>query len=200
MAGDTAVVHLGSSEHFPIYSLTTPRGDQIRTPVDEKQNAVVVTSTDMPGNYRLQAGGGESRGRPGIQRQSAGRRQPVGSRQRRRSEGRLRRTPFRLARNRDEIDRSVSAGRVGQELYPYLIVLLVVVLALRASALESLLPGLRHGATALARGAVCRALEVAAHRPSAKFPVSALMSEWYFNPVGGYGLVSGGRAWRSCCC
>ena len=32
-------------------------------------------------------------------------------------------------RNRDEIDRSVSAGRVGQELFPYLIVLLVLVLA-----------------------------------------------------------------------
>ena len=38
-------------------------------------------------------------------------------------------TPFRLARGREEIDRSVSAGRVGQELYPYLIMLLVVVLA-----------------------------------------------------------------------
>ena len=48
-------------------------------------------------------------------------------------------TEFRLARNRDEIDRSVSAGRVGQELFPYLILLLVVVLALRAGAVESVL-------------------------------------------------------------
>jgi hypothetical protein len=38
-------------------------------------------------------------------------------------------TEFRLAHNRDEIDRSVSAGRVGQELFPYLIVLLVLILA-----------------------------------------------------------------------
>ena len=37
--------------------------------------------------------------------------------------------PFRLAHNREEIDRSVSAGRVGQELFPYLILLLVLVLA-----------------------------------------------------------------------
>ncbi len=34
-----------------------------------------------------------------------------------------------MSRNRDEIDRSVSAGRVGQELFPYLILLLVLVLA-----------------------------------------------------------------------
>ncbi len=38
-------------------------------------------------------------------------------------------TPFRLAHNRDEIDRSISAGRVGSELFPYLIVLLAIVLA-----------------------------------------------------------------------
>ena len=37
--------------------------------------------------------------------------------------------PFRLAHNRDEIDRSVSAGRVGQELFPFLMVLLVLALA-----------------------------------------------------------------------
>ena len=60
-AGDAAVVRLGPDQQFPIYSLTTPRGDQIRTPVDEKQHALVVTSTEMPGNYRIQAGGGEQR-------------------------------------------------------------------------------------------------------------------------------------------
>jgi hypothetical protein len=37
-------------------------------------------------------------------------------------------TEFRLAHNRDEIDRSVSAGRVGRELFPYLIVLLACIL------------------------------------------------------------------------
>ncbi len=39
-------------------------------------------------------------------------------------------TPFRLAHNREEIDRSVSIGRVGRELYPILIVLVALFLGL----------------------------------------------------------------------
>mgnify|MGYP001034836827 CR=1 FL=1 len=38
-------------------------------------------------------------------------------------------TEFRLARGREEIDRSMNTARVGQELFPYLMMLLVVVLA-----------------------------------------------------------------------
>jgi hypothetical protein len=129
-AGDTAIVRLGSGERYPIHSLTTPRGDQIRTPADEKQNALVVTSTEVPGNYRIQAGGGQQGVDLGF---SVNLPQQVSQLDRATADD-LKAVfgakEFRLARNRDEIDRSVSAGRVGQELYPYLIVLLVVILAL----------------------------------------------------------------------
>jgi hypothetical protein len=37
---------------------------------------------------------------------------------------------FRLAHTREQIDRDISAGRVGRELFPPLIVLLAAVLAL----------------------------------------------------------------------
>ncbi len=126
--GETAVVHLGHGERHPIYSLTTPRRHQIRTPVDVKQNAIVVTSTEAAGNYRLQAGGDQA-SQLGFSVNLPA------------SVSQLERVtpddlksifgdaPFRLAHNRDEIDRSVSAGRVGQELFPYLIVLLVLILA-----------------------------------------------------------------------
>jgi hypothetical protein len=127
-AGETAVVHLGSREKHPIYSLTTPRGDQIRTPADEKQNAVVITSTEAAGNYRLQAGGGEQ----GVDLGFSVNLSPDVSQLDRASAGDLKKvfgeTQFHLARDRVEIDRNESAGRVGQELYPYLIVLLAIIL------------------------------------------------------------------------
>lgn len=127
--GDTAVVHLPAGEKFPVYSLTTPRGDQIRTPVDDKQNALIVTSTETPGNYRLRAGGGEQ----GMQLGFSANLPADVSQLERTSADDLKAVfgdmPFRLAHNRDEIDRSVSAGRVGQELFPFLMVFLVLVLA-----------------------------------------------------------------------
>ncbi len=128
-AGDTAVVPLGSGDRFPIYSLTTPRGDQIRTPIDDKQNALVVTSTETPGNYRVQAGGDEQGADLGFSVNLPGEVSQLDRVADEDLKAVFGTTPFRLAHNRDEIDRSVSAGRVGQELYPYLMVLLVLVLA-----------------------------------------------------------------------
>jgi hypothetical protein len=128
-AGDTAVVDLDARESRPIYSLTTPRGDQLRMPLDDDRNALIVTSTEAPGNYRIRAGGGDQRVDLGfsvnlppetseLDRVTADDMKSV-----------LGPVPFHLAAGRQEIDRSVSAGRVGQELYPYLIMLLVLVLA-----------------------------------------------------------------------
>ncbi len=127
-AGETAVVHLDPSQRYPVYALTTPRGDQVRTPVDEKQNALVVTSTEAPGNYRIQAGGGVEGIDSGFSVNlpaDVSQLERVGSQDLKAVFGD---TEFRLAHNRDEIDRSVSAGRVGRELFPYLIVLLACIL------------------------------------------------------------------------
>jgi len=108
--------------------LTTPRGDQIRTPLDEKQDTVVVTSTEAPGNYRIQAGGPDQGVDLGF---SVNLPSEVSQLDRVTSQDLktvFGESEFRLATNRDEIDRSVSAGRVGHELFPYLIVLLAIVL------------------------------------------------------------------------
>jgi len=126
---DTAIIRLSPAEEFQIYSLDTPRGDQLRTPIDEKQNALVITSTESPGNYRLRAGGGQAQATLGFSVNLPG----TVSQLARVTNDELQTvfgdTPFRLAANREEIDRSVSAGRVGQELFPYLIVLVVLFLA-----------------------------------------------------------------------
>lgn len=128
-AGSTAIVHLDPEQRHPIYVLTTPGGDQIRTPPSEQQDAIVVTSTEVPGNYRMQAGGGPREVDLGFSVNLP----PTVSQLDRVTQDDLRaifgESPFRLARSRDEIDRSVSAGRVGQELFPYLIALVVLVLA-----------------------------------------------------------------------
>jgi hypothetical protein len=127
-AGETAVVHIDAGDGYPMVSLTTPRGDQIRTPLDDKQSAVLVTSTEAAGNYRIQAGGGPQAIDLGF---SVNLPSDV-SQLDRVNDDDLKavfgETPFRLAHNRDEIDRNISAGRVGQELFPYLIVLLAVIL------------------------------------------------------------------------
>ena len=126
--GDTAVVALGDGERHPIYVFSTPRGDQIRTSVDDRQDAIVVTSTEAAGNYRLQAGG-EQATQLGFSVNLPA------------SVSQLERvtpddlklifgeTPFRLARDRESIDRNVNAVRVGRELFPYLMILLVLILA-----------------------------------------------------------------------
>lgn len=128
-AGSTAVVPLDAGRRHPIYVLTTPRGDQMRTPPGEGQESIVVTSTEVPGNYRLQAGGGQQEVDLGFSVNLP----PSVSQLARAGPDDLRaifgETPFQLARSRDEIDRSVSAGRVGQELFGYLILLVVLVLA-----------------------------------------------------------------------
>jgi hypothetical protein len=128
-AGGTAVVRLQADEQQPMYVLSTPRGDQIRTPPSEAQDAVVVTSTEMPGNYKLTAGGSDKQVNLGF---SVNLPASVSDLNRASDEdlrAALGDGAFHLAHNRDEIDRNVSAGRVGQELFPYLIVLLVLVLA-----------------------------------------------------------------------
>jgi hypothetical protein len=130
-AGDTAVIHLGSDRLDPIHTalLTTPRGDQIRTAVDDKQSALVITSTEAPGNYRIQAGGLEQ----GVDLGFSVNLPPQTSNLARATSEDLESIfgskQFHLARNHDEIDRSINVGRVGRELYPLLIVLLVVILA-----------------------------------------------------------------------
>jgi len=126
---DTAVIALDPADNHPVFLLDTPRGDQVRTPVNEQQNALVITSTEAPGNYRLRAGGGAERTQLGFSVNLPGSISQLQRASREELQAVFGDTPFRLAANREEIDRSISAGRVGQELFPYLIVLAVIVLA-----------------------------------------------------------------------
>jgi len=129
LAGETVVLRLPPDVTQPIFALTNPRGDRIRQSADLKQRALVVTTTETPGNYQATASG---EAKPVTLGFSVNVSPDVSQLKRidaQQLKGVFGETPFRLARNRDEIDRSISVARVGWELYPYLMVLLALVLA-----------------------------------------------------------------------
>lgn len=129
LAGDTAIIPLGKSQ-APIVSLVTPRGDTVRQSIDAEQNALVVAATDAVGNYQATAGGETDGVDLGFSVNLA----PQVSQLERLTADEVKAlfepAPYRLARNRQEIDRSVSVARVGVELYPYLMLVLALVLGL----------------------------------------------------------------------
>jgi len=127
LAGETAVIRLPADAHQSIFSLIPPQGDPLRQAVDERQNAVVVSSTDLPGNYRLQAGGDDGvrlgfSVNGSVETSSLERATPAELAQV------FGDVPYRIARNQAEIIRDVNLGRVGRELYPLLMLLAVLAL------------------------------------------------------------------------
>lgn len=126
LAGQTAVVQLDDAQRRG-YILFTPDGLSFPISADLNRRELPITSTEQVGNYRLQAGGtggvdlgfsvnyalDQTRLDRLSDRELAGLFGPV---------------KFRLARTRDQIDRDISMGRVGRELFPPLILLVALFL------------------------------------------------------------------------
>jgi hypothetical protein len=129
LAGETAVLRLSGDERHTTYLLATPRGDTYRQSADPKLRSIVVTSTQWVGNYRVTAGGE----RGGLDRGFSVNLPLDASDLTRTDEEGLKQvfgdTEFQLAHSRDEIDRKISTGRVGRELFPFLIALVAIALA-----------------------------------------------------------------------
>ena len=89
----------------------------------------MVTATEQPGNYRIQAGGQAS----GVDRGFSVNLAPEQTQLDRLDDKQVQDLfrPFtpKVAHSRDQIDRSVSVGRVGRELFPPLILVVALVLA-----------------------------------------------------------------------
>ncbi len=130
LAGQTAVLPVDEQNRQRTYVLTAPGNVKSTLSADLKQHALVVTTAEQPGNYRIQAGGRTE----GVDRGFSVNLAPEQTQLDRSEEKQL----FGLfgsfkdivSLSRDHIDRSVSMARVGRELYPSLIFLVALVLAM----------------------------------------------------------------------
>jgi hypothetical protein len=129
LAGETAIVPLGAAIQRRDYLLFTPGNVSLPLTADLKRHEVAVTATDQVGNYRLRAGGSE-----GVDFGFSVNYAPNQTRLDRLGDqelaGLFGPVKYRLARTRAQIDRDISVGRVGRELYPGLILVIALVLGL----------------------------------------------------------------------
>jgi hypothetical protein len=128
--GETAALELDPARMVQSYLLTGPDGVQVRITPDVKQHRLVVTSTDQPGNYRVQAGGPAE----GVDRGFSVNLSPDQTRLDRHADKDLAQLfgtfAYRIARSKDQIELNVSTGRVGRELFGLLILVAAVILGL----------------------------------------------------------------------
>jgi hypothetical protein len=130
VAGDTAVLYGAGEELPPSVSLTSPDGAQSRADIDPTKGVMTFSSTDQIGNYRVRAGGTQSKFERGFSINL-----PLAA-------TRLARLPieeldillgkdrYRIADDSRKIEREAGRGRVGQELFPYMMALVALALAL----------------------------------------------------------------------
>ncbi|MCS7305312.1 MAG: BatA domain-containing protein [Thermoguttaceae bacterium] len=118
--GQTVVLKLPFSGGRRSYVVTAPDGTTFTAQTEGPSNQLLLSPPTLPGNYRVQAGGSPDSGfsiNLGPEQTRLERLRPEELNQL------LEANNVRLARNRQEINRHVSLGRVGQELFPLLIAL-----------------------------------------------------------------------------
>jgi len=128
-AGQTAVLQLAAAAQRHDYMLFAPADLTFPIPADLNRHELTITSTDHVGNYRLQSGG-----TGGVNLGFSVNYAPGQTRLDRLTDPELAEVfgpvKFRLARTRQQIDRDISMGRVGRELFPPLILLVALVMGL----------------------------------------------------------------------
>jgi hypothetical protein len=129
LAGQTVVVRLDEASRRRSYMLYAPDGLTTPYPADLNRRDLTITTTDRVGNYRLRAGGDH-----GVDLGFSVNYAPEQIRLDRLTDAELSAlfspVKFQLARTREQIDRDISTGRVGRELFPPLILMVALVLAL----------------------------------------------------------------------
>lgn len=132
--GETATLKLSHVERLEVqqkkgYVVFTPGGDALQRTMRTGEDTVVFAATDRPGNYRVAAGG-----RTGALKRGFSVNLPPGTSRLTRADPKaiadaLGANRVRFAREPDEIEVSVGLGRLGRELFPWMIGALVLILA-----------------------------------------------------------------------
>jgi hypothetical protein len=128
-AGQTAVLQLDAAARRQSYMLFAPGDLSLPYPADLGRNELAVTATDRVGNYRLEAGGPGGT-RLGFSVNYAADQTRLDRLSDRELADLFGPVKFRLARTRQQLDRDVSQGRVGRELFPPLILLIALLVGL----------------------------------------------------------------------
>lgn len=128
--GQTAVLKLDPEERVTQFMVTAPGKRQFRQTVDPQRRLLTIAQTGQAGQYRLQTARGEAGPQLGFScnlpvEQSDLTRLPREGLQQVFGE-----FPYQYARNQLELVRAQGQDRVGQELFPYLLIALALVLAL----------------------------------------------------------------------
>ena len=127
LAGAPAVLHIDRRD-VPAAIVSTPAGDDFPAAVDQKRGTITVTTTQVPGNYTVRAGGDIG----GITKGFSVNLPPPATDFSRLSDDAIAAVlgpGHRLAKSAEEIVRDVNRERVGSELYPWVIVLVALAMA-----------------------------------------------------------------------
>ena len=126
-AGAPALLHLARRDVATAF-VSTPGGDDFPVPVDQRRGTVTVTTTQVPGNYRVRSGGDAV----GIVRGFSANLAPDSVDVRRLADAGLVAAlgeGFRLASSEAELVRDVKLERVGAELSGWFIILAALAMA-----------------------------------------------------------------------
>ncbi len=132
LAGQTATLRPAAGEEVTSYVLEVPGSGAVRTVTGATapgENGLTIATTEALGNYRVLAGGEQARLdrgfsiNCGLQMSELARTTPE------HVAAALGKDRVRFARTREEIEVRVGQGRVGRELFPALILAVVLVLA-----------------------------------------------------------------------
>ena len=132
-AGQTAVLELDPETQRPNYLLTGGPGNvAVPLSADPQHHRLVITAAEQPGNYRVQSGGREAGFDRGLSINLA----PEQTQLERLDQKELAQIfapdKIRIAQTKKQIDRDISMGRVGRELFPPLILAVAIFLALES--------------------------------------------------------------------
>ena len=130
-AGDRVSLRLDPNQELTKFTLKNPQKEDVDLTADQKKGSIAVpnTATAAPGNYQVESGGTDSGVRRGFSTNIPAAATSLTRIKSDELTALLGAGRFKLAHGREEIDRSVSVGRVGRELYPLLIFLVALVLA-----------------------------------------------------------------------
>lgn len=127
-AGQSAVIRPRGVPIPPAFVLTAPGREPERRNADPSATTILVAPLDEVGHYRLRAGGGPEAFDAGFSVNLPSEATDLARFSPEELTALFGKTTVNLARSQEEIRREVSLGRVGRELYPWLVVLLALLL------------------------------------------------------------------------